>query len=379
MSRFRAAWATRPWAMDQSTAGFLVRDHSQVIALRNNLAGERLRVQFCNLLGREPVSLTGVTASCGGVAAPVTLGGDETIVLPPGAEPMSDDIGLAAVPGEPIRLTTHVAGEQEIRGFAMLFLPEFATVEKRGFSASPFPALGDAEAVDKLVNFYGVSALEVDAADDARVVAMFGDSITHMSTVSGPLARRLYETFPGRVGFKSAGITGNRLLRGPQGGLPMSEWYGPAGVSRFDQDVFGGAKVDLVVILEGVNDLCHPAMAGKPDELPTPDALAAGLAGCAATAHRLGAQALACTLPPFGAYPCWNPELERIRQDFNDWIRDNRAFDGFLDFDASLADQDAPHKIADQWHTGDGLHPNLAAGEHLARGAAFETLRDFVA
>jgi lysophospholipase L1-like esterase len=158
----------------------------------------------------------------------------------------------------------------------------------------------------------------------------------------------------------------------------MGEWSGPAGIKRFESDVFGDDKVDIVLILEGINDICHPVMMGKPEELPATEELIDGLQTCAAIARRRGAAVIACTLPPFGGYEHWSPELEQIRSGYNDWIRNNAVFDDVLDFAAVLADEADPLKMPNAWHVGDGLHPNPEAGKVIAESQAFTVLRRFL-
>ena len=42
----------------------------------------------------------------------------------------------------------------------------------------------------------------------------------------------------------------------------------------------------------------------------------------------------------------------------NRWIRNNRVFDGVIDFDHVLADPENPEKLLAEFDSGDALHPN---------------------
>ena len=79
------------------------------------------------------------------------------------------------------------------------------------------------------------------------------------------------------------------------------------------------------------------------------------------------------TLPPNGSSPTpgvYTPENEAKRQAVNRWIRTTREFDGVADYDLALRDPSNRTQLFPAYNFGDGIHPNDAGHEALARAIA---------
>jgi lysophospholipase L1-like esterase len=92
-------------------------------------------------------------------------------------------------------------------------------------------------------------------------------------------------------------------------------------------------------------------------------------------AHLHGSRVVGATLTPFedsfkGKFEpladYFSPAKEKVRQAVNKWIRESRAFDAVLDFDALVRDPKRPQRIQPRFDCGDHLHPNDAGYKAMA-------------
>ncbi|OYO87082.1 hypothetical protein CG709_14370, partial [Lachnotalea glycerini] len=58
----------------------------------------------------------------------------------------------------------------------------------------------------------GISEIKLLTDESVKTVALFGDSITHMSYYSDALIERVYAKFSGKITIINRGIGGNRIL-----------------------------------------------------------------------------------------------------------------------------------------------------------------------
>ena len=363
-------------------------DQTQRITFDNNLNGKTLRLCLSNRWSKSPLTLAKVTvgkAAGNGVRGvlPVTRDGSSRITLAPGEECWSDEVALSVQPGERLAIQTYVDQTQSIESICAFWAPTGPMVELSAAGdftdGSPFDPIPAQEVypviradANKGYFFYGVSGLQVLTDDDVKTVVLFGDSITHMSYVSNPLTRRLYAAYPGKVTVLNRGSGGNRLLHNatrvdflPAGGA----CFGTAGIMRFEKDVFGQENADVVVVLEGINDIMHPIQFQHPDEIITPEELICGLRYLTAITRKHGARIFGATITPCGndEYPGdWLPQFESVRLETNRRIRAGIGYDGWFDYDAAVRDNARPGYMLKECHIGDGLHPNNDGGERMA-------------
>lgn len=362
-----------------------VKDRTQRVSFDNNLNGGRVRLRFSNRYAKIPLRLDHVTVGAAdGSAAAVTLGGDRVITLEPGQEIFSDEIDFAVRAGERLTVNIYIGEEQNIESICGLWaktnaLVSFGAGDRTGgedFEEAELdnilPVLKDDVLPDKMMYFFGFDALQVYTDDGVKVVAAFGDSITHMSYVTNALGKRLYGAFPGRVTLINSGIGGNRLMHdgvyAEETPCPASA-FGAAGVKRFERDVFGIDKVDSVLSLIGINDIMHPLVLEKRTETIPAQEITDGYRRIAEIAHAHGAEIYAGTIMPEGydEYPeGWLPVMEEVRLFVNDWIRGENEFDGYFDYDKALRDPERAGYMLPDVHLGDGLHPNGKGGETAA-------------
>ncbi len=347
--------------------------------------GERLRVELSNEFGAVPVTVTTASVAVAaedasfqpGTYRPLTFSGDRSVTLIPGTPMLSDPVNLTAQPLSELAISLYFEDFTEI-----------ATVHELGVATAYISADGnftdDTELPVRQTTTARlfITGVVVEAAEDARTIVAFGDSITdgYNSTVDANrrwpnvLARRLADA-PGfeNVSVVNGGISGNRVLRN---GAGMSA------LARFERDVLSLPNVSHVVILEGINDIGWPDTFLTGDESPTPEQLIGGYQQLIDRAHLHGITVVGATLTPFEdtfegepLADYYTPSKETTRLRVNEWIRNSGAFDAVIDFDAVLRDPENPSRLRAEYDSGDHLHPNDAGYEAMAEAVDLEVLR----
>ena len=330
--------------------------------------GSSLRVTLSNVFGTEALRFTSVH-----VAHPLstnsakidpatdralTFAGESSVVVPPGAEYVSDPLEYRIAALSDIAVSFH------------LDAPPARETGHPGSRATSYYVHGDAVASAGLTDakqvdhWYQISEIDVLAGHGAASVVALGDSITdgHGATTNGNdrwtdvLAQRLQEGKTRNVGVSNQGIGGNHLL---------TDGLGPNALSRFDRDVLEPAGVRWVIVFEGVNDLGGLARTNE----VTPEEHAAHTQRVIAAYQQISARARAHGLRVFGAtitpyvgsdYYHPSPLSEADRQAVNQWIRAAGHFDAVIDFDAVVRDPEQPSRLLPAYDCGDHLHPSPA-------------------
>ena len=342
----------------------------------SGLGGERVRVRFSNLFGRQPLRIAEASVALAAGAdsvAPSSLqrlrfGGRTGITIASGREAWCDGVPLAVEPGRVVAVSYQVEAGTPFGTLHSLgstvTVPGAAVMRASWPGASPSPVQ------------HVVTGLDVIPRGTSRVVVAFGDSITQgtgngeAQPASYPerLAARLREQPGGDEAFAviNAGIGGNRLL---------VDGTGPRGIERFRRDALGQSGVTHVLILIGINDLgvsLPVAMQGLSPAFKPPSAeqLAAGLQQLIEQARARGVKVLLGTITPFKGAAYWSEEKELRRQTLNRWIRGRQEVDAVVDFDQALRDPGDPAAMNPLYDSGDHLHP--AAAGYAAMGDAID-------
>ena len=214
-------------------------------------------------------------------------------------------------------------------------------------------------------HWFLIDELDVSAPPDSGAVVALGDSIT--DGVRSPvgqdkrypdyLSHRLSEAGVPLTAVNS-GISGNALTIDASSRLPM----GPAVLSRLDTDVNSVPGARAVIVEGGLNDLAYV----------DPDAVTGALSQIVQELQSKGLTVVLTTLTPSRGSSTLGDvdEIDAGRQLVNAWIS-SQSLAPVADFDAVLEDPSNPGDIAPEYASPDGLHPNAAGYEALARlGAA---------
>lgn len=395
MSKWVPSWQYVPIDYNQQVGVF--ENITQKSIFTNNLNGEKLRFRLNNLYSDEPMKIRHAAAALRNRVTGklsqrmvITLEGSEELVIPANSAVYSDEITCPVSWEEDVILYLYFAEKCVIRSVcttstwhswqSVQYTGDFTQTEALGFTIKPqlVPVL----AMDPYPNQFAAGVCEVSVLtdDDAKVIGLFGDSITHMSYFSDPLTAILYERFPGKCAVINGGISGNRIQKShpaPAGFPGEGHQFGIAGRDRFVRDLYQGVTPDYVFIMEGVNDCSHSIVFGEPD-VPGAEDIFDALQDVIRQGQERGSTVYVSTITPFGAFgDPWRDQVEAIRCAYNELIRHSCAADGWIDLDAVLRDPDDPHRMQDGMNLGDGVHPNWAGGTKMAKAVAgkfFQTL-----
>ncbi len=145
------------------------------------------------------------------------------------------------------------------------------------------------------------------------------------------------------------------------------------GKNRFLREISTVSGADTVVIQQGINDIIHPVGTDinpfRPmSDLPTVEELYAGLEFYAETAQKLNLKVMLGTLLPVYGWRTYAPFREEMRNAFNELIRNNDRYE-VIDFDKALRDNRNLAAFAEEYDSGDHLHPSEKGYEKMAEVA----------
>jgi lysophospholipase L1-like esterase len=353
------AWQAAP---QLGTGSFTDRTYREIV--HPTLSGDQVRVRLTNAFGTDGLPIGRVTAgirSSGAALAdehPVTFGGAASVIVPAGAEELSDPVALRVTEGQDLAISVYVPGTVS------------APTRHGTANTTSYYTAGDhadetaaTAYTSTTTSWYLLDGVDVRTVPAARAVVALGDSITDgayatldaNSNYPDDLAVRLR----GRhISVLNAGIGGNRVATDA----------GTSGVgvqSRFARDVLAQSGVRTVIFLEGINDIGHNTGPVSGTAVTAAD-LIAGMTNLIRQAHERGLRIVGGTILPFKGAGYYTDDGEAKRQAVNAWIRTSGAFDGVVDFDAALRDPADPSRYLPVYDHGDHLHPNDAGYQAMA-------------
>jgi lysophospholipase L1-like esterase len=376
-SHWVATWGASPQAAtpgNLSRAGF--RDATRREVVFTSAPGARVRVRLSNAfgsgalrIGRAAVAVAGAGArTVSGTSRALSFDGRSSVLIPPGAEAVSDPVTLAIPPA------THLA--------VSIFVPDatgpatqHVDAEEVNYVATGDHVAGASDAAfrTRTRSWYLLDGVYVLSPPRTlgSVVAL-GDSITDgvgsrlgaEDRWPNDLAARLNARPGNTLAVVDEGIGGNRVLNG-------ALCCGVDAIARFERDVRDQPGARDVILLEGINDIGYSESHGAlsaPHTAVSALQIVEGYERIIALAHTAGLRIFGATLTPFEGARYWTPGGEAKREAVNHWILTSRAFDGVIDFAGAVADPADPERLDPAYDSGDHLHPN-AAGYAAMAGA----------
>jgi len=376
-----ATWGAGMVAVDSGSAPDFT-GHTLREIVHSSVGGEQARVWFSNRFGTVPLHIgaahIALSASTSFGANPdgtpnqsgiqagtdhaLTFNNMDSVVIPPGAEVVSDPVVLN------VPALTDIA--------VSIYFPDhtMATTEHSDSNQISYAATGNQVGAADLGGkswpskpWYVVSGVDVDAPGDSTVVA-FGDSITDGAYATVNENHRWPDYLASRLaadpGTKKAGVLGVVDV-GIGGNRVLLDGYGPNAVSRINSDVIARSGARYVIILESINDIGRFTSDHQPYGDLT-QRLEAGIAQIAAQAHQHGIKVIGATLTPYQGCGYYSDAGNQVRNAVNEWIRTSPIFDGVADFDKAVRDPQNPQQFAAQYDSGDHLHPKDAGYQAMA-------------
>lgn len=350
----------------------------QLFSFCNLISGSAFRIRFQNQFQKVPVRIKTarlwMQKEDKHIELAISCNQQEVFDIPGKSGLWSDPLEAEFTAGE--WLTVYLAFEDHTQAFcgctflenSMMRVEHYDRTERQKKEISDLSkAFASLEPDHQIV--MGFDQIQIQTEEKISVVAVFGDSITHMSRWSAPLAEKMLQENVGKMVLINKGIGGNRLLHDSPPGSDHGNWFGKKGTQRFESQLFyDDFHADHIILLEGINDILQPLYGVAPKkETVTAQEITDGLEYCAHVAHQHNACIYIATLLPFNGFlSYWSQELEEMRGLINQWIRNSRVFDGILDFDLWLRDSNNPTKLDKKGGSQDNLHPGVIGGKMIA-------------
>ena len=375
------------------------RDQTFRLIVRPDIWGREARIRLSNVFGAKPVTFDGVfiglqesgSAIVDGTNQAVRFDGKDSVIIPPGESIVSDPvaIGFAKNPADPLlkgrklAVSFHVAGESgPMTWHAKALTTSYLTApgdgsKGREIAETAFPF--------STTSWYFLDEVDMNVADNSKVIVAFGDSITDgtATTINGDdrwpdvLARRLHARFGDEYVVVNQGIGGNQVAGPPDYTSAKPFAGGPSALSRLERDIVSLPGVTTVIWMEGINDFG----AANATVETVSDGYQKGVAllrqkipGVKIFAATL-TSGLNSTIASHG-----RPEVDAKRKALNQFLRGSKIFDGIIDFDAATVDdktgelKSAMQPNSSTGGPGDKLHPNRAGYAAMASAIDLEMI-----
>ena len=360
-TKWVACWGNATSITDQKEAMY-AKNITLRYPIRMVFDGCALRLHFSNLTGTEPVTLSKVYIE----QTTVTFGGEKSVLIEPGKEVTSDEIAYEVKAGTDVNVSVYLGEITQMNAGVLITGPL-----SKGQYAYGDHALEEELPADDTRNtnwFYFLNTVDVLTKAENHAFICYGDSITAQSWPDD-LAMRLWNEGIRNVAIIRRAVSGTRILR--QYDCITYAAYGLKGATRFpiEMEVAGA---DAVLIQHGINDIIHPVGVEvnqfRPwSDMPTSADLIAGVEDIYIRyAKEKGYKVYGGTLLPIYGWRTYAPFREEIKNEFNHWIRTTDKFDGYVDFEEAVRDENHPEAFAEGNDSGDHLHPSEKAYEIMA-------------
>ena len=360
-TKWVACWGNATSITDQKEAMY-AKNITLRYPIRMVFEGCALRLHFSNLTGTEPVTLSKVYIE----QTTVTFDGEKSVLIEPGKEVTSDEIAYEVKAGTDVNVSVYLGEITQMNAGVLITGPL-----SRGQYAYGDHALEEELPADDTRNtnwFYFLNTVDVLTKAENHAFICYGDSITAQSWPDD-LAIRLWNEGIRNVAIIRRAVSGTRILR--QYDCITYAAYGLKGATRFPIEM-EAAGADAVLIQHGINDIIHPVGVEvnkfRPwSDMPTSADLIAGVEDIYIQyAKEKGYKVYGGTLLPIYGWRTYAPFREEIKNEFNHWIRTTDKFDGYVDFEEAVRDENHPEAFAEGNDSGDHLHPSEKAYDIMA-------------
>ncbi len=360
-TKWVACWGNATSITDQKEAMY-AKNITLRYPIRMVFDGCALRLHFSNLTGTEPVTLSKVYIE----QTTVTFDGEKSVLIEPGKEVTSDEIAYEVKAGTDVNVSIYLGEITQMNAGVLITGPL-----SKGQYAYGDHALEKELPADDTRNtnwFYFLNTVDVLTKAENHAFICYGDSITAQSWPDD-LAIRLWNEGIRNVAIIRRAVSGTRILR--QYDCITYAAYGLKGATRFPIEM-EAAGADAVLIQHGINDIIHPVGVEinqfRPwSDMPTSADLIAGVEDIYIRyAKEKGYKVYGGTLLPIYGWRTYALFREEIKNEFNHWIRTTDKFDGYVDFEEAVRDENHPEAFAEGNDSGDHLHPSEKAYEIMA-------------
>ncbi|WP_329110692.1 SGNH/GDSL hydrolase family protein [Micromonospora sp. NBC_01699] len=341
-----------------------------------SVGARQLRLRFSNAFGGVALPITavavalpvggqaGVSGIRAGTSRTVTFSGRRSVLVPVGAQAVSDSLDVEVAPRSNLTVSVYLAeGQASDR---VTSHPGSRTTSY--LLAGNHVAATDLPAATPTDHWYLLSGVEAWSGGGTAAAVMLGDSLTDGRGSTTNLNDRWPDRLLDRLQADPATSEVAILNQAAGGNRVLDDGLGPNALARLDRDVLAHSGVEWLVVFEGVNDIGTAEPTGAAQKRVTDDLIVA-YEQIVTRSHAHGIRVYGATLPPFGGHPGYDDPAgcrQAARRRVNDWIRTGGRFDAVLDFDRATHDPRNPRRLLPAFDTGDHLHLNPAGYRALA-------------
>lgn len=332
--------------------------------------GNKIRLHLSNLTGTEDVIISEVfvAVSNRGQYKPVQvfLDGNPEIKIPCGKEIITDEVLVELNRGDFLDVSLYLKDFTQMNSGTKVTGPLSKALFGYGnfTKEKKFPR----DLCKSTTWFYFLNTIDIFTEEKNHALICYGDSITAQSWPDYLIERTFEKGFE-NVSIIRRAVCGTRILR--EYNCINYQAYGLKGEKRFavEANVSGA---EAVIIHHGINDIIHPVGVEVNEFRPMSDMPEAKDLGDGVKkiyiehARSLGLKVYGATLLPIFGWRTYAEFREKVRNEFNDWIRNTDDFDGVIDFDKTVRDKNDIRKFREGFDSGDHLHPSEAAYKEMA-------------
>jgi len=379
VEKWVGTWSTAPQLVEPRNVppdpGLTNNTLRQIVCV--SIGGEKIRLKFSNEFSRNPLEMESVQVAVSKDSSAIDVStiktlkfaGKESVVIEAGEAIYSDAIDFDLNPRMEVVITISF-GEtpMDITGHPGSRTTSFLLEGNKIFTKTDFSKAVRTE------HWYVINGIEVKPKKPAASIAILGNSITD-GRGSGTnkqnrwpdiLSQQLLKNPKTKnIGVLNMGIGGNAVLKG---GL------GPTALERFERDILQQKGVRWLIIMEGVNDL--GATPDRTAAFKVADGLISAYKKMIEKAHDRGLKVYGGTITPIKKSFYYKDYREEARQKVNEWIRNSREFDAFIDFDKAIRDPQDTLVMKPDAQSGDYLHPNERGYEIMGRAIDLSLFQD---
>lgn len=369
-------WATAAQLadMDQIPTEPSLKENTCRQVIRASIAGDKIRLTFSNQYGNIPLELDSVhIAKLLYAGSPeIDVSTDTVVTFNGGSESISIEPGMTATSDE-IDFSFEALDLLAVSAKFGKYIGSSVTCHKESY-ASAWVCEGDhvsdqtLSGVKVMGSWYYLVGADTWAPAGTKAIVALGDSITDGVGAS----TNTYTTWPNQLDelLKSNPDTANISVvnMGISGNVLLGEW-GETAKNRLERDVLSVPGVKYCILLIGINDI-----GGAQEDIS--EDIIADYKEIIETCHANGIEIYAGTLTPVKGNFYYSELHEKIRLAVNDFVMSpDSGFDGYIDFSASIAREDDPAQMKDEYNCswGDFLHPGDLGYEQMGK-EAYESL-----
>ncbi|MBE6846366.1 MAG: lipase [Ruminococcus sp.] len=345
--------------------------------------GNKLRFTFDNFCADEDITITEAFVAMAGedkgqikpsTSRRITFSGKNSVSVGGGSKVVSDEIPMDVKRNDIITVSFYLEDFTLMRSSVII----------TGSHSGGFYSVGntvrdeipDINKTRKTNCYYFLSDIDILTEKENHALICYGDSITSQDWPDC-LTDRLEKEGITNLSVIRKAASGTRILR--EYDNITYESYGLKGTNRVPRewDVSGA---DMIIIQQGINDIIHPVGTDvnpfRPmSDLPECDELINGFEWYISQSRKKNFRVYTGTLLPINGWRTYADFREKLKNDFNDWLRTTTLSDGCIDFDRAVRSVSEPSRFADGNDSGDHLHPSADGYKAMAECVPKEILQ----